>query len=62
MSIENHDPILLSHNMQAFTSTSSFTSGAIPMPSEAVTIGVSAQNQPMKFRLSIWSVQPDASR
>jgi len=39
MSIENHDPILLSHNMQAFTSTSSFASGAIPMPSEAVTIG-----------------------
>ena len=24
MSIENHDPILLSHNMQAFTSTNSF--------------------------------------
>ena len=39
MSIENHDPTLLSHNMQAFTSTSSFTSGAIPMSSEAVTIG-----------------------
>jgi len=39
MSIENHDPILLSHNMQAFTSTNSFTSGTIPMPSEAVTIG-----------------------
>jgi len=25
--------------MQAFTSTNSFTSGTIPMPSEAVTIG-----------------------